>query len=88
MVYVLYALSAIFILLSFFMLAAYSRTRHKGLLIMSICYGAGGLASGYLLSWWPLMAGFAAAWVVRVLGLDPDTQLKRNDKPSNEGNAG
>ena len=71
--FLIYTFAVLFIGLSFFMFAAYSRTRQTGLLIMAVCYGAGGLVGGYMLSGWPLLFGFLAAWAVRILGLDPDT---------------
>jgi len=29
-----------------------------------------------LTHWWPLVAGFVLVWLLRLLGLDPDTQKK------------
>jgi len=70
--FVLYAFSVLFVGLSFFMLFAFYRTQHVGLLAMSAVYGVSGMAAGYFQVWWPLLAGFVLAWVLRFMGLDPD----------------
>jgi hypothetical protein len=90
MLLLLHILDALFVLLSFLMLFIYRRTRHRGLLIMSMFYGMGGMLSGYLNSWWPLAAGFVLAWLVRLMGLDPDVPRvpRESTPPPPEDNAG
>ncbi len=72
MQFVLYAVAGLFVALSFFMLFAFYRTQHIGLLFMSAAYGVSGMVAGYYLWWWPLLLGFAVVWIIRFLGLDPD----------------
>ena len=35
--------------------------------------------------WWPLPAGFALAWVLRMLGLDPDPALQKKPEAGMQG---
>lgn len=67
-----YIVSGLFILLTLALLFAYSRTRHSGLLLISITYGASAGLALVLVHWWPLAAGFVLAWALRLLGFDPD----------------
>lgn len=71
MVILLYFIASVFIVLSFFMLFAFWRTRHWGLVLLSFVYAGSGLAAGYSLKWWPLIAGFVVAWLLRIAGYDP-----------------
>lgn len=67
---IIYVLAGVSILLAVGGLSAYSDSKHSGLLISSIIsIGFSGLAI-YLVDWWPLIAGFAANWGLRLLGLD------------------
>ncbi len=50
---------------------AYSRTKHHGLLLLGITFLASGVAAAALTHWWPLVAGFAASWALRGMGMDP-----------------
>jgi hypothetical protein len=38
---------------------------------MASCYGTGSVLSVMLMHWWPLVAGFVVAWMLRMMGLDP-----------------
>ncbi len=49
---------------------AASRGLNLGLLLGSACYWAAAIGAYELSSWWPLLAGFALAWCVRLLGGD------------------
>lgn len=68
---VIYIFSALFILMALAMLFAYYRSRHLGMVLMSITYGASAVLALMLMHWWPLAAGFALAWLLRLIGLDP-----------------
>lgn len=68
---VVYIFSGLFILLSLALLFAYYRERHSGLFVMSITYGSSAGLALLLMHWWPLVAGFVLAWVLRLLGLEP-----------------
>lgn len=68
---VVYLFSGLFIVLTLALLFAYWRTRQAGLVLIATTYGsAAGLALIFM-EWWPLIAGFALAWVLRFMGMDP-----------------
>ena len=71
-----YAFSALFICLAFGLVFTYWRRRETGFLFMATAYGASAGAAIALAEGWPLLAGFAVAWVVRLMGFDPDTTRK------------
>lgn len=71
MEYVVYIVSGIFILLALALVFAYYRMRHAGLLLMSSTYASAAVLAFMLMHWWPLAAGFALAWVLRLMGMDP-----------------
>ncbi len=50
---------------------AYTRTKHHGLLLLGITFVTAGVLAGVMKHWWPLLAGFAMAWVLRGMGMDP-----------------
>lgn len=68
---VIYLFAGIFILLSVALVFAWYRARHPGLILMSSTYGSAAVLALMLMEWWPLVAGFALAWVLRLMGLDP-----------------
>jgi uncharacterized membrane protein (UPF0136 family) len=68
---IVFILAAISILLAVGGLAGYAETRHPGLLLSSIVSILFSSLAIYLIEWWPLVAGFAINWGLRLLGLDP-----------------
>jgi hypothetical protein len=50
---------------------AYTRTKHYGLLMLSITFVSAGVLAAVIQHWWPLIAGFAIAWALRAMGMDP-----------------
>ncbi len=72
MVILLYFLASVFIVIGFMMLFAYHRTRRRELILLSFVYSSSGLAAGYSLQWWPLIAGFVVAWLLKFAGFDPE----------------
>lgn len=50
---------------------AYTRTRHHGLLLLGITFISAGALAAVMMHWWPLVAGFAIAWALRAMGMDP-----------------
>jgi hypothetical protein len=68
----LYFFASVFIVLGFLMLFSYHRSERLEFLLLSFVYAGSGLAAGYSLAWWPLVAGFAVAWALKLSGLDPD----------------
>jgi hypothetical protein len=71
MTYVIYLVSGIFILLAAALVFAYYRMRHAGLLLMASTYASAAVLALMLMHWWPLVAGFVLAWVLRLMGMDP-----------------
>ena len=67
----IYIIAALFIVLCVALLFGYRRTQHAGLLLMSIIYGASAVLALWKLHWWPLAAGFALVWAMRLLGMEP-----------------
>ncbi len=78
---VIYCFSAGFIFLAAALMFAYSRSKHYGLFLIGLTYGSAGILAIVAADWWPLMAGFALAWVLRMAGLDPDPALKKKGEP-------
>jgi hypothetical protein len=72
LVILLYFFASAFIVLGFMMLFAYRRTRRFELVMLSFVYSGSGLVAGYSMQWWPLIAGFVVAWLLKLAGYDPD----------------
>ena len=68
---VVYIFAALFILLAVGLAFAYYRERQPGTLLMAVAYGASAGAALALMTWWPLIAGFAIVWALKLMGLDP-----------------
>ena len=76
-----YIISALFIVLSIALIFGYRRTQHAGLLLMSVVYGVSALLALWKVHWWPLAAGFALVWLMRLLGMEPPTpKIPRPDE--------
>ena len=85
MAILLYFLASVFIVIGFLMLFAYRRTRRFELVLLSFVYTGSGLAAGYSLQWWPLVAGFVVAWLLKFAGYDPDKPPKGSTAPPAAG---
>jgi len=68
---VIYIFAGLFIVLAAALLFSYYRSRHPGMLLMSATYGFSAALALMLMHWWPLVLGFASAWALRLMGLDP-----------------
>jgi uncharacterized protein HemY len=68
---VIYVLSGLFLLLTVALLFAYWRSRQPGLVLIATTYGSAAALAILLVEWWPLLAGFLLAWVLRLMGMDP-----------------
>ena len=79
MIYVIYVFAGLFIALSCTMLYVFYRERHFGLFIMGVIYGTSGVLAIALPHWWPLVAGFALVWVLKLLGLEASAEPKDSD---------
>ncbi len=82
----IYIISGLFILLCVALLFGYRRTQHAGLLLMSIIYGASAGLALWNMHWWPLAAGFALVWMMRLLGMEPPTARDQGGGMRAEGN--
>ena len=72
MEFVVYIFSASFVFMAVALIITYRRTRHYGVFLLGLTYAASAVLAIVLTHWWPLAAGFALVWVLRLLGLDPD----------------
>lgn len=70
----LYIFSGLFILFALGMVFAYTRQRHVGLLLMAVSYAGGAGAAIALVQGWPLLVGIGLAWVIKLIGLDPEAK--------------
>lgn len=69
--------SVFFILISMAVLFAYFRSGHLGLGLIGFTYGASGVLALVLMHWWPLTAGFALVWMMKMIGLEPAVEEQR-----------
>ena len=74
---VIYCFAAGFIFMAVALMYAYHRSRQYGLFLIGLTYASAGILAIVAIDWWPLPAGFALAWVLRMLGLDPDPALQK-----------
>ncbi len=74
MEFIVYVFSASFIFMALALMFTYYRTRHYGIFLLGITYGAAAFLAIVLMHWWPLLAGFVLVWVLRLMGLDPDAR--------------
>lgn len=82
---VIYVFSGLYIALTAALLFAYWQTRQPGLVLMSTTYGSAAALALAFMEWWPLAAGFALAWVLRLMGLDPVSKLPRRSDDERAG---
>ena len=75
---IIYIFAASFIFMAAALMITYRRTKHYGVFLLGLTYGAAAGLAIVLTHWWPLVAGFVLVWLLRLLGLDPDT---RKDGP-------
>ena len=71
---IIYFFAASFIFMALALMITYKRTRHYGVFLLGLTYGAAAVVAIVLTHWWPLVAGFVLVWLLRLFGLDPDTQ--------------
>lgn len=74
--------STFFAFMALAVMFGYFRTGHLGLLLIALVYGASAVLALVLVHWWPLTAGFALLWVMKMIGLEPQVsaQAERNDQ--------
>ena len=78
-------LASLFIVLAVLMFWSYRRLRHYGLVVMGITYGASGGLAFALHHWWPLVAGFALVWGLKLIGLNPDADILGEPEEAGKG---
>ena len=71
MTWVVYCFAALFASMALALFFAFSRNKHYGLLMLGCTYLSGALLAVLLTQWWPLLAGFVIAWVLRAMGMEP-----------------
>lgn len=74
---IIYFFAASFIFMALALMITYKRTKHYGVFLLGLTYGAAAGLALVLMHWWPLVAGFVLVWLLRLSGLDPDTQRDR-----------
>ncbi|MCE9642023.1 MAG: hypothetical protein K8S22_18030 [Betaproteobacteria bacterium] len=71
---IIYFFAASFVFMAAALMITYKRTRHYGVFLLALAYAISAVLAVVLTHWWPLVAGFALVWVLRLLGLDPDVE--------------
>ena len=84
MTILIYFFASLFVVVSVMMMWAYRRLRHFGLFMMALTYGIAAVLAFSLTHWWPLVAGYGLVWIMKWIGLDPDTDIlgRRSDHAS------
>ena len=84
-VWVVYSFAAMFGCWGLALFFAYTRSKHHGLLLMGITFFSAAVLAAVLTHWWPLLAGFAIAWVLRAMGMDPPLDEVPSPSPGQDG---
>ena len=72
----IYVVAGLFSVLALGLIFAFVRSRESGLVLMALTYGISAGSAIALLKAWPLLAGFAVAWAIRLMGADGDPARK------------
>lgn len=73
--WLVYCFAVLFGVMGLMLFFAFSRNRQKGLLLLGCTYFVAALTAVVLGTWWPLVAGFALAWILRAMGLEPEAEV-------------
>ena len=68
------------------MFYVFYRERHFGMFLMGMTYSMSGLLALVLPHWWPLVAGFVMAWMLKMLGLEMGPEEVAGVAPPSVGN--
>jgi hypothetical protein len=71
MLWAVYCFSGLFVSMGLALFFAFARNRHYGLLVLGITYVSSAILAIVIREWWPLVAGFALAWALRAMGMEP-----------------
>ncbi|MEQ1774297.1 MAG: hypothetical protein ABL891_10995 [Burkholderiales bacterium] len=85
MMWVVYCFAGLFASMAFALFFAFSRSKHYGLLLLGCTYLSGAVLSVVLTEWWPLVVGFAMAWVLRAMGMDPVADEAKAEPAAQDG---
>ena len=89
MIYVIYVFAVLFVALGAAMFYVFYRERHFGMFLMGMTYSMSGLLAMVLPHWWPLVAGFVMAWMLKMLGLELEPEeVAGAAPPPKEGGEG
>jgi hypothetical protein len=72
---VIYVFGGGFLAFAALLFVSYYRIRLYGSFLLGVAYAIGGMLAVAIPHWWPLLAGFALAWLLRIFGMDPGTEL-------------
>jgi hypothetical protein len=81
---IIYVFAGSFILMSLALFFAFRRTGHHGMFLMGLTYGASAGLALVLMHWWPLVTGFILVWGLKLVGLDPGTNIFPDQRPDGE----
>ena len=77
---IVYFFAAAFAFMAVALTLTYQRTHDYGVLVLGVAYGVSAALAVALTHWWPLAAGFALVWILRLLGVDPDVRRKKDEQ--------
>lgn len=72
---VIYAFAGAFVLMASALIVTFAKTRHPGVFLLAVTYGASAGLAVTLMHWWPLAAGFSIAWLLKLGGMDPSERM-------------
>ncbi len=83
--WVVYCFAALFVSMGLALFFAFYRSKHYGLLLLGCTYVSAALLAVILTEWWPLVVGFAIAWVLRAMGMDPVSEAAPDEQAPARG---
>ncbi len=83
--WIIYCFAALFVSMGLALFFAFYRSRHYGLLLLGCTYVSAAFLAVVLTEWWPLVGGFAIAWVLRAMGVEPPEEEATATPAADEG---
>ena len=77
---IVYFFAAAFAFMAVALMLTYQRTHDYGVLVLGVAYAVSAALAVARTHWWPLAAGFALVWILRLLGVDPDVRRKKDEQ--------
>ncbi|HTD92138.1 MAG TPA: hypothetical protein VK663_15850 [Burkholderiales bacterium] len=87
MAWVVYSFAAMFVCWGLALFFAYTRSKRHGLLLLGSTFFSAGVLAVVMVHWWPLVGGFAIAWVLRAMGMDPPPEALPGEPASTPASA-